>query len=633
MKSENKKLGILILKPYFFHYKYRIFLGIIFAILASITNLISLTSFVPIFNAIGSEKKIQVVEIGPEEKSLYQKYLEHHPLETYEKIYINFIKLKIKINEYFEPYDNKQTIYKIILIIIPIYFLKIVSLTLSIFFIGTSGYYATRDLRNDLYKKLNRLNLSFFEQERSGYIMSRVVNDIHLISRTIAVEFQEFIVNIFYIVTHLALLAFISWKMLLFMLIGVPILMIPVNNFALKVKKAAKNQQERLSDLLSHLQEIISGIRVIRAFSMEEFEQMRFNLINERLYKDTFKGHYYHQVGPSITELVVTFIVLIFLTWGAYEITEGKLTKGHFFAFFFILMFTIRPIIQTSVMMNLFGIVSAASERIMEILSNTNEFQLNPKAKPFKGLKNSIVYKNVYFYYPSKFRETPAEYVLKNINIKIEKNQFIALVGESGAGKSTIVDLLMRFYDPVMGEIFIDDVNIKEYDIFQLRKKIGIVSQNVFLFNASLKDNITLFDESISEDKIIEVCKLAYAYDFIETLPEGLNTIVGERGVMLSGGQRQRIAIARALIHDPEILILDEATSALDNESEKMVELAIESAIKDKTVIMIAHRLRTIYKADKIYVIQKGEIVEEGTHQELLEKKGVYKKLYDLQFS
>jgi len=626
----KEKPAILRLAQYILKYKYRIILGIFFSLIASITNLISLTAFVPIFNAIGSSNKVDFVEIGPEEKKIYEKYLENQKLETYEKLYVKWVEFKIKINKHFEPYDNKEIVYQIILIVIPIYLLKIISITASIFFLGTAGFYATRDLRNDLYEKLNRLNLSFFELERTGYIMSRVVNDIHLISRSISVEFQEFIVNFFYIITHLILLFLISWKMLLIMFIGVPILMAPVNKFALKVKKAAKNQQERLTDFLNHLQEVISGVRVIRAFAMEDFEEMRFNLINEKLYKDTFRGHYYHQVGPAITELVVTFVVILFLSWGAYEITKGEITKGHFFAFFFTFLFIMRPLIQTSVMLNLVGIVGTATERIFEIFDNKNEFQLPKNPIPFKGLKNSIIYKNVYFTYPNNSTDA---YVLKNINLEIKKNQIIALVGESGAGKSTIIDLLLRFYDPNKGEILIDNIDLRKYNIFDIRKKIGIVSQNVFLFNTTIKENITLFDHTIKEEEIIKVCKLAYAHDFIEKLPEGYNTLVGERGVMLSGGQRQRIAIARALIHNPEILILDEATSALDNESEKMVEKAIESAIRDKTVIIIAHRLRTVYKADKIYVIDKGSVLEEGTHQELLAKNGLYKKLYELQFS
>jgi ATP-binding cassette subfamily B protein/subfamily B ATP-binding cassette protein MsbA len=626
----KEKPAILRLAQYVLKYKYRIILGIFFSLIASITNLISLTAFVPIFNAIGSSNKVDFVEIGPEEKKIYEKYLENQKLETYEKLYVKWVEFKIKINKHFEPYDNKEIVYQIILIVIPIYLLKIISITASIFFLGTAGFYATRDLRNDLYEKLNRLNLSFFELERTGYIMSRVVNDIHLISRSISVEFQEFIVNFFYIITHLILLFLISWKMLLIMFIGVPILMAPVNKFALKVKRAAKNQQERLTDYLNHLQEVISGVRVIRAFAMEDFEEMRFNLINEKLYKDTFRGHYYHQVGPAITELVVTFVVILFLSWGAYEITKGEITKGHFFAFFFTFLFIMRPLIQTSVMLNLVGIVGTATERIFEIFDNKNEFQLPKNPIPFKGLKNSIIYKNVYFTYPNNSTDA---YVLKNINLEIKKNQIIALVGESGAGKSTIIDLLLRFYDPNKGEILIDNIDLRKYNIFDIRKKIGIVSQNVFLFNTTIKENITLFDHTIKEEEIIKVCKLAYAHDFIEKLPEGYNTLVGERGVMLSGGQRQRIAIARALIHNPEILILDEATSALDNESEKMVEKAIESAIRDKTVIIIAHRLRTVYKADKIYVIDKGSVLEEGTHQELLAKNGLYKKLYELQFS
>lgn len=627
-KMEKKKPFILNILKYFLRYKNRFIIGTLFALIASLTNLISLSSFVPIFNAMSSEKKIQVVEIGTEEKKIYEKFIQNQELEFYQKLYVYWIKIKLKINQYFEPYDNKEIVYRIILFISPIYLLKIISITLSVFFLGTMSFYATRDIRNDLCERINQFEISFFEKERTGFILSRVVNDVHLISKSISVEFQEAIVNIFYIITHIIVLLLISWKMLFFILFGVPILMAPVNRFALKVKKAARNQQERLSDLLAHLQEVISGIRVIRAFAMEKFEEMRFNLINEKLYKDTFKGHYYHQVGPAISEIVITFIVIVFLIGGAYEITKGEITKGHFFAFFFILIFIMRPIIQLSVIINIIGIISLAAERISEIFNQ-------PIVKPdhqgsifFDEFKNSIRFKNVFF----KYNESEIE-VLKNINITIRKNEFIALVGESGSGKSTLIDLLLGFYKPTTGEIYIDDIPLNKYNIYSVRKKIGIVPQNVFLFNATIRDNITMFDSKISEERLIEVAKLSYSYDFIKELPKGFDTEIGERGVMLSGGQKQRIAIARALIHNPEILILDEATSALDNESEKLLEQAIHSIIKNKTVIMIAHRLRTIYKAQKIYVIQNGKIVERGNHQELLAKNGIYKKLYELQFS
>ncbi|MFN3604482.1 MAG: ABC transporter ATP-binding protein [Leptonema sp. (in: bacteria)] len=625
-----KKPYFLQLLQYFIKYKYRLVLGVFFALIASLCNLISLTSFVPIFNAISSEKKIQVIEIGKEEREIYEQYKNNQSFEFYKKLLYYWVKTKIQINQYFEPYNNKEITYKIILIVIPLFFLKILSLTLSIYFLGTTSFYTTRDIRNDLYEKLNQFDISFFEKERTGFILSRVVNDVHLISKTLSVELQEAIVNIFYIVTHLLVLFLISWKMLIFIFIGVPILMAPVNKFALKVKKAARNQQERLSDLFSHLQEIISGVRVIRAFAMEKFEEMRFNLINEKLYKDTFKGHYYHQVGPAISEIVITFIFIVFLTWGAYQITKGEITKGHFFAFFFILLFIMRPIIQISVIINILSILGLASERISEILNRSIE-AINTKGNlEFKSLTDSILFKNVYFRYNQSKKQ---DYVLKNINIKIKKNQIIALVGESGSGKSTLIDLLLGFYKPIKGKILLDNIDLKEYNLFSIRKKIGIVPQNVFLFNATVKENITLFDTSIPEERIIEVCKLSYAYEFIKELPNGLNTEIGERGIMLSGGQKQRIAIARALIRDPEILIFDEATSALDNESEKILEKAIYSVIKNKTVIMIAHRLRTIYKAEMIYVIQKGKIIEKGSHQELLQKGKVYKKLYELQFS
>ncbi|MCS7206272.1 MAG: ABC transporter ATP-binding protein/permease [Leptospiraceae bacterium] len=612
---------------FLWRYKFRFLLGMIFALIAAFANLFSLSSFVPIFNTLDSEKPVQVIEIGPEERKIYEKSQQQASLKIYERLYSYWVELKLTINSYFEGKTNKEIIFTIILFILPVYVLKIFSLILSTFLFGTGGFYAMRDLRNLVMDKLNCLNVSYYEQERMGYILSRVVNDIHLISRTIAVEFQEMVVNFFYIITHVALLILISWKMFFFIVIGIPILMIPINKFAVKVKKAAKSQQERLADLLSHINEVISGIRVIRAFSMEKFEEMRFNLINEKLYKDNYRGHFYHQVGPAISEMVITLIVLSFLIWGAYEIVQDNITKGHFFAFFFTLLFVMRPVIQISVVVNVMGILDAAAERIREIIDSKDEFEVSQTNIPFEGLKEGIEFREVSFRYPQR-----DNFALKNINLKIPKNQVVALVGESGSGKSTLIDLLFRFYEPTKGDILVDQRNLKDYEIASWRRKIGIVPQNVFLFHATILENITLFRTDIPFEKVIKACKIAHIHDFIETLPQGYHTLVGERGVMLSGGQRQRIAIARALVVDPEILILDEATSALDNENEKLIQMALEDAIKEKTVIIVAHRLRTVYKADIIYVLQEGSIVEVGNHQELLQKNGVYRNLYELQF-
>jgi ATP-binding cassette subfamily B protein/subfamily B ATP-binding cassette protein MsbA len=613
---------------YLFRYRYRVLIGVLLSLIVSLTNLVSLTAFVPIFNALGSEEKVVLFDIGGQEKASYDDYLAGKDQPLYVSLNARITGFKLAANEKAASMNSRELVFFLAKFILPVYILKLVCLTLTIYFIGTAGAYAARDLRMDLYRKFGELSITYFDQGRTGFLMSRILNDVQLVSRSLSVEFQEGITNLLYIFTHLALLAIISWKMLLVILFGVPLIMSPVNRIARKVRKAALGQQERLADMMAHLQEIISGIRVIRAFAMEKFEEMRFSMINEKLYRDTYRGHYYHQVSPALSDIVVTMMAMLFIAWAAFMISEGQLDRGLFFAFFLILMFVMRPATQISVMINLVSAAGAAAERIFEILDLPPDPASRGGSAIFRGFQSTIRFENVSFRYPDK-----EEFVLKKIDFEIKKGQTVSLVGYSGGGKSTTVDLLMRFYDPEKGRILLDGTDIREFSVRDLRRCIGIVTQNVFLFNGTIAENIALAQPDAPRERIEECARAAYAHDFIIELPAGYDTIVGERGVMLSGGQRQRIAVARALLHDPDILIFDEATSALDNESEKMFEEAIDRLTRIKTVIMIAHRLRTVFRSDQIFVFERGEIVERGTHDELLQKNGHYRKLYELQFS
>lgn len=629
VKPKAKAGPLIRVAGYLSKYKTRIVLGMITSLLVSFANLFSLTAFVPIFDAIGEDGPVKLFQLTGNEQKKLQAYREGEYLEAYDQILVQWISFKSWANSKATKLSARELIFRLCLLIIPVYFLKVLFLTAAIYLIGTAGLFAVRDMRFALYKKLQELGLDYFEQGRTGFIMSRVINDVQLLARSLSQEFQQAVINIFYIVTHLALLAFISWEMLLVMLVAVPVLMSPVNNFASRIRKAAMGQQERLADMGAHVQEILSGIRVIRAFSMEKFEQLRFNLINDRLFRNTFKGHYYHQVGPAITEFVATIVVCGFLAWGAHEIAYGEppLRRGEFFAFFFTLVFIMRPLKQVSVMLNLLGASSAAAERVFEIFDLSGNVKESENPLPFQGVEKEITFENVTFTYPNS--DEPA---VENINLTVKKGSTVSVVGSSGAGKSTMMDLLPRFYDPGEGAIKIDGTDIRDISIADLRRKIGIVTQSVFLFNATLKDNLTLGRTDFSQEWIEECAKAAFAHEFIEALPSGYMTEVGERGVMLSGGQRQRIAIARAILHDPPVLIFDEATSALDNESEQMVQKAIETLLKGRTVFIIAHRLSTVYRSDEILVMDKGRIAERGTHDDLLKSSNIYKKLYEMQF-
>lgn len=457
--------------------------------------------------------------------------------------------------------------------------------------------------------------------------MSRIINDVEVLGKLISSDLKDAIIDFFYIVTHLFLLMYLSWKMFLAVFIVVPIVMGPVSAFADKIRKATRNQQERLSSLNGHLQEVISGIRVIRAFSMEKVEAKRFWEFNQDLSDKTFKGHFYHQVGPSLTELFSSIIAVIFLSFGAYLMEDGTFSRGMFMAFFLTLIFLMRPFKQMSMLSNSIQSAISAGSRVFELLDQETDIQ-NPASPRFlKKMEKGLSFNNVTFTYPGA--KTPA---VQEINLEIPKGETVALVGASGAGKSTLVDLVPRLIDPQEGQIFIDGIDIRELDLSNLRKRIGIVAQQVFLFNGTIRENICYGNQSVTEEQLHSACEQAFAMEFILSFEEGFDTVVGERGVMLSGGQRQRIAIARALLLNPEILILDEATSALDTESERLVQQALESLYKNRTVIIIAHRLSTVQIANTIFAMEDGRIVESGTHAELIQLDGKYKKLYDIQF-
>lgn len=640
-------------------YKKRFILGLFFSLSASIFNGISLTALKPIFEVLASsqgkpfqfpisEKDMKIL-IENKENSIIEalikktsdnKILIKHYNSAKNKlqkpattnsftswVYLQYVYLKFWINNLVVSIKPINLLMYIGIGIIPIYFLRLISIMGTVYFITSTGLLAVRDIRKDLYLKMLRLPISHFVREKTGILMSRIINDATVVSNSISHDLRISINNFFIILTHVAILAIISYKLLALVFIGVPILLWPVNYFSKKIKNITTNEQTRLADLNGHLQEIITGIRVIRAFGMESFEEKQFTHINDNLYKETFSFRLNHVIGPAIVELVTSFVIVGLLVYGGFRILEGEFSMGSFFTFLFTLMILISPIKQMASWMNIVNRASSAGERIFEIIDIKEGIELAQNPISLEKLKDSIEFKNLSFKYP----ETD-KYVLKKINIHAAIGKTIALVGHSGAGKSTLVDLIPRFYDPDEGGIFFDGHNIKDIKLENLRDKIGVVTQEIFLFNGTIRENIAFGKEDIPFEKIQEAAKMAFADEFIEKMVNGYDTFIGERGLMLSGGQRQRLSIARALLKDPEILILDEATSALDTESERLVQKALETLMKDRTTFVIAHRLSTIFNSDRILVLENGEIIEEGTHKELLEKRGKYKDLYSMQF-
>ncbi|KLO77591.1 ABC transporter ATP-binding protein [Leptospira interrogans] len=617
------------LLKYSFKYKYRLTLGIVLSFLVSILNGASLTSLIPIFDSLGTGEKTNFeISLTKKDKILLQRLEEKESFTSVESIELKLAQWKIQLNSSLKKMSHDELVLLFCFIVFPVYLLKLIFLAAAVYCINSAGYLAIRDLRSELYAKAQTLPINHFVQEKTGILMSRIINDVEVLGKLISSDLKDAITDFFYIVTHLLLLLYLSWKMFLAVFIVVPIVMGPVSAFADKIRRATRNQQERLSLLNGHLQEVISGIRVIRAFSMEKTEAKRFWEFNQDLSDKTFKGHFYHQVGPSLTELFSSIVAVIFLSFGAYLMEDGTFSRGMFMAFFLTLIFLMRPFKQMSMLSNSIQSAISAGDRVFELLDQETDIRNPANPKFLKKMEKGLSFNNVTYMYPGA--KNPA---IQEINLEIAKGETIALVGASGAGKSTLVDLVPRLIDPQEGKVLIDGIDLRDLDLSNLRKRIGIVSQQVFLFNGSIRENICYGNQNVTEEQLRTACEQAFAMEFILSFEEGLDTIVGERGVMLSGGQRQRIAIARALLLNPEILILDEATSALDTESERLVQEALESLYKNRTVIIIAHRLSTVQIANRIFTMEDGKIVESGTHTELLQLDGKYKKLYDIQFS
>jgi len=481
------------------------------------------------------------------------------------------------------------------------------------------------ELRNKFYSKLHELSLDFFTKIHTGEIISRITVDINMIREAITKGFASLIRDSLTVLVLLGVIFYRQWLLSLLTLFIFPLSVIPIVKLGKRFKKISKKNQERIAELVSLICEVISGIRIVKAFCMEEFEKKRFLKKNKKLFKIILKGYKVNALSSPMVEVfgAISGACVIWI-WG-YQVIKGNLSTGTFFSFLTAVFMLYKPLKNLSKVNNLIQQAVASSERIFPIINMKPSVVEKENAITLPPVKREIRFKDVYFAYESN------SYILKGINFKINIGEIVAIVGKSGVGKTTLVNLIPRFYDPTRGDIFIDDYNIKDVTLKSLREQIGIVTQETILFNDTVFNNIAYGREDISEDEVIKAAKAANAHDFIINLPDGYNTIIGERGVKLSGGQRQRIAIARAILKNPPILILDEATSELDAESEFLVQEALMRLMKGRTVFIIAHRLSTIIHADRILVLHDGRIVEDGTHESLLQQGGIYAKLYESQ--
>lgn len=483
-----------------------------------------------------------------------------------------------------------------------------------------------RDIRNQLYRKITSLPLGFFSEERKGDIIARMSGDVAEVENSIMSSLDMLFKNPILIIAYFSTLLVISWQLTLFTLIFVPIMGWFMGMVGRKLKQNSIKAQSLWSDTMSQVEETLGGLRIIKAFCAEEKMNDRFDRINSAYRNDIVKVNTRQQMAHPMSEFLGTVMIVIVLWFGGILVLSGdSMLSGPTFIYYLVMLYSIiNPLKEFSKAGYNIPKGLASMERIDKILNAVNDIVETPSPTHIAKFEHQIEFRNVSFRYDKKW-------ILKNINLVIPKGKTIALVGQSGGGKSTLVDLIPRYYDVQEGEVLIDGINVKDLGIHDLRQLIGNVNQEAILFNDSFRNNIAFGVDGATDEQIAEAAKIANAYDFIMQTEQQFDTPVGDRGSRLSGGQRQRVSIARAILKNPPILILDEATSALDTESERLVQDALERLMKTRTTVAIAHRLSTIKCADEIYVIHEGEIVERGTHDELLAIDGYYKKLNDMQ--
>lgn len=490
------------------------------------------------------------------------------------------------------------------------------------------GAKVVTDLREGLYKHLILLPLGFFTKNPSGSLISRITNDIGLLQGVIANSVKDLFVEGFTMIALIGVAFYRKWDLAFITIFILPFIIYIIAKIGQKVKKTSGSLQDRMADLTTTLSETFTGIKVVKAFGMEDFESRRFGEKNRKYLGMYMKITKVSEMLSPVMDFIGVGIGVAFVIWyGGSQVIRGTTSAGTFFSFTAAVLMLYNPIRRLGQVNISIQQAIGASERVFHIFDTRSEVFEKEGLKELPPIKKEIEFSNVSFHYGDRKRNA-----LSGINLKVTAGKVIALIGVSGVGKTTLVNLIPRFYDPTAGKILIDGIDIREVTLASLREKIGIVSQETILFNDTVRNNIAYGRTDAGDDAIVNVAKAAYAHDFIIEMPRGYNTVIGEKGVRLSGGQKQSIAIARALLKNPPILILDEATSSLDTASEKMVQEALKNLMKDRTTFVIAHRLSTIQRADRIVVIDKGRVVEMGNHNELLSKGGLYKRLYSLQF-
>jgi subfamily B ATP-binding cassette protein MsbA len=517
---------------------------------------------------------------------------------------------------------------RVAVMVVGLYVLKGISSYFSTTLVASAGQRAVTDLRNDLYRHVLSQSFTFLARRSTGSLMSHITTDVERIQSAVSEMAGDVLKEGLTVVGLIVILFVQDWRLALASLIGIPLAIFPLFWLGSLVRSSSETSLRRWRDISEIMQETISGFNVVKAFGMEGFENDRFRKASQRLLNVNMRITRTTSVVPPLMEAVGGLALVGALLLGSLAIRSGRLTTGAFTSFLAALFSMYTPIKRLSRVNATLQAALAAGTRIFEVLDTRDEIQEVPGAVVLPRIASEIQYKNVGFQYSDS-----AVPVLRRVSFTVKKGELVALVGMSGAGKTTLVNLLPRFYDVTEGEILWDGVDIRQGTVKSLRDQVGLVTQETVLFNDTVRANIAYGLQDVDGSRIEAAARAAFAHDFILNLPRRYDTVIGERGSRLSAGQRQRIAIARALLKDPPVLILDEATSALDSESERLVQEALSNLMRGRTTLVIAHRLATVRNADRIQVLDAGRIVESGSHEQLLQTGGLYKRLYELQFS